>query len=104
MARCGTGCRARVSVRDDIEAGRRGDVRRDVRDVVVEDGLERIKAELTLEHLVVSRVVEDAEIAVELLRGGDELHVAACSVRSLELAPLLLVDLALVLVRVLRWR
>ena len=101
MARCGTGCRARVSVRDDIEAGRRGDVRRDVRDVVVEDGLERIKAELTLEHLVVSRVVEDT---LELLRGGDELHVAACSVRSLELAPLLLVDLALVLVRVLRWR
>ena len=48
-------------------------MRRDVRDVVVEDGLERIKAELTLE-LVVSRVVEDA---VELLRGGDELHVAA---------------------------
>ena len=42
--------------------------------------------------------------AVELLRSGDELHVAACSVRSLELAPLLLVDLALVLVRVLRWR
>ena len=35
---------------------------------------QRIKAELTLEHLVVSRVVEDA---VELLRGGDELHVAA---------------------------
>ena len=62
-------------------------MRRDVRDVVVEDGLESIKAELTLEHLVVSRVVEDA---VELLRGGDELHVAACSVRSLELAPLLL--------------
>ena len=61
-------------VRDDIEAGRRGDVRRDVRDVVVEDGLERLKAELTLEHLVVSRVVEDA---VELLRSGDELHVAA---------------------------
>ena len=40
----------------------------------------------------------------ELLRSGDELHVAACSVRSLELAPLLLVDLALVLVRVLCWR
>ena len=73
-------------------------MRRDVRDVVVEDGLERIKAELTLEHLVVSRVVEDA---VELLRGGDELHIAACSVRSLELAPRLLVDLALVLV--LNW-
>ena len=34
---------------------------------------------------------------MELLRSGDELHVAACSVRSLELAPLLLVDLALLL-------
>ena len=78
-------------------------MRRDVRDVVVEDGLERIKAELTLESnsstlllAVLSRMPWSCCAAVT--------SFTLQRVRSLELAPLLLVDLALVLVRVLRWR